>query len=111
MFRFLPLFLASMLLLSGAAYAKSLTYMIDHGTVGVITSKTEKVRLVIQASNNCKHIPYSVIADSVLASSGSFDLSKQLSMPMDYTVVTLSCNEKAVMASVEQANNSGPLGF
>ncbi|MDT8375120.1 MAG: hypothetical protein RQ867_00115 [Mariprofundaceae bacterium] len=100
--------LASLMLFSASAHAaKTLTYTIDHGTVGVITSGTEKVRLVIQASGNCRTIPYSVVADGVLAISGTFDLSKALSMPLDYTGVTLSCSDKAVTAEVEQAAKSG----
>jgi hypothetical protein len=111
MLRFTLALIASTLLFSGLAHAKSLTYTIDHGTVGVITSKTEKVRLIIQAAGNCKSTPYSVVADSVLAASGNFDLSKKLSMPIDYTVLTLSCTDKAIIVTVDQANDSGPLGF
>lgn len=106
MLRNITLLLVSMTLFTSLADAKSLTYTIDHGTVGVITSGTEKARLVIQANGNCKAIPYSVVADGVLAISGTFDLTKSLSMPIDYTDVTLSCSDKAVNAEVEQVGNS-----
>lgn len=106
MIRNITLLLASLTLFASLADAKSLTYTIDHGTVGVITSGTEKARLVIQASGNCKAIPYSVVTDGVLAISGTFDLSKPVSMPIDYTGVTLSCSDKAVNAEVEQVGKS-----
>jgi len=103
--------LISITAFAATANAKSLVYTIDHGTVGVITSGTEKARLVIQANGNCKEIPYSVVADGVLAISGTFNLTKTLSMPLDYTGVTLSCSDMAVTANVEQTQKSGPLGF
>ena len=106
MIRNIALLLASMTMFAALADAKSLVYTIDHGTVGVITSGTEKARLVIQANGNCKAIPYSVVADGVLAISGTFDLTKTLSMPLDYTGVTLSCSDKAVNAEVEQVGKS-----
>lgn len=89
------------------AGGKQLAYSIDHGTVGVIASGTGKARLVVQANGNCRAIPYSVVTDGVLAISGSFDLSKSRSMPLDYTNVTLSCNESGVQVQVEQAEKSG----
>ena len=98
--------LISITAFAATAQAKSLVYTIDHGTVGVITSGTEKARLVIQANGNCKAIPYSVVADGVLAISGTFDLSKPVSMPLDYTGVSLSCSDKAVNAEVEQVGKS-----
>jgi hypothetical protein len=109
MIRHITILLASLTLFAAVADAKSLTYTIDHGTVGVITSGTEKARLVIQANGNCKAIPYSVVTDGVLAISGTFDLSKTLSMPLDYTGVTLSCSDKAVTAEAEQVAKSGSL--
>jgi len=111
MLRFTFILLPFMLIFSGQAFAKSLTYTIDHGTVGVITSKTEKVRLVVQAAGDCKEIGYSIVADGVLAASGTFNLKKPLSMPLDYTILTLSCTNAAVIVAVDQANDSGPLGF
>jgi len=98
--------LISITAFAASAHAKSLVYTIDHGTVGVITSGTEKARLVIQANGNCKAIPYSVVADGVLAISGTFNLTTTLSMPLDYTGVTLSCSDKAVNAEVEQVGKS-----
>jgi hypothetical protein len=110
MLRHMTILIASLILFSASAHAaKTLTYTIDHGTVGVITSDTEKARLVIQANGNCKAIPYSVVTDGVLAISGSFDLTKAVSMPLDYTGVTLSCSDKAVTARVDQAGKSDSL--
>ncbi len=101
--------LISITAFAATAHAKSLVYTIDHGTVGVITSGTEKARLVIQANGNCKSISYSVVTDGVLAISGTFNLTNTLTMPLDYTVVTLSCSDKAVSAEVEQIAKSGSL--
>ncbi|HXH71316.1 MAG TPA: hypothetical protein VNI58_00670 [Mariprofundaceae bacterium] len=92
------------------AGGKVLEYVIDHGTVGVIASASGKARLIVQANGNCRAIPYSVVADSVLAITGSFDLSKERVMPLDYTNVTLSCSEAGVKVKVEQPEKSG-LGF
>lgn len=99
--------------LSGVAHAdKVLTYTIDPGTVGVITSGTEGARLVIQVTGDCKAVPYSIVAGGVLAAQGTFNLTNKASMPLDYTNVTLSCSAKGVDATVEQGDSkSGPLGF
>jgi len=110
------LILASTLLLLGSfaatahAAGKELAYSIDHGTVGVVASASGKARLVLQANGNCRAIPYTVIADSVLAINGSFDLSKERSMPLDFTNVTLACNEAGVQVKVQQPEKS-VLGF
>jgi hypothetical protein len=101
--------LACLALFSASAHAKTLTYTIDHGTVGVITSGSGEARLVIQANGNCKAIPYSVVTDGVLAISGNFNLTGTLSMPLDYTGVTLSCSDKAVTARVDQVGKSDSL--
>jgi hypothetical protein len=111
MLRHTLLLLTALTLFSVSAQAKSLTYTIDHGTVGVITSGNEKVRLVIQASGNCKEVPYSIVADGVLAISGNFNLSTTVSMPLDYTLITLSCSDKVVIAQVNQSEKSGSFGF
>jgi hypothetical protein len=110
MIRHITLLLASLTLFASLADAKTVTYTIDHGTVGVITSGTNKARLIIQANGNCKAIPYSIVADGVLAAKGTFDLSHELSMPLDYTGVTLSCSEKEVTAkSEEHGEPSSPI--
>jgi len=92
------------------AAGKELSYSIDHGTVGVVASGSGKARLVLQANGNCRAIPYAVIADSVLAVNGTFDLSRERSMPLDFTNVTLSCNEAGVQVKVQQPEK-GVLGF
>lgn len=102
MFRYIPAMILSLLLFSATADAKALTYTIDPGTVGVISSGSGKVRLVIQPGRNCREVPYSVVADGVLASKGEFNLTSPLSMPLDYTVVKLSCSDKGVAAEVSQ---------
>jgi len=89
------------------AGGKVLAYSIDHGTVGVIASGSGKARLVVQANGDCRNVPYSVVADGVLAFKGSFDLARERSMPLDYTNVTLSCNTSGVQVKVEQAEKSG----
>jgi len=102
MLRYIPATIFALLLFSAAADAKALTYTIDPGTVGVITSGSGKVRLIIQPGRNCREIPYSIVADGVLASKGEFNLTSPLSMPLDYTVVKLSCSESGVAAEVSQ---------
>ncbi len=99
--------LISITAFAATASAKSLTYTIDHGTVGVISSGSGSARLVIQASGDCKQIPYSVVTDGVLASKGTFDLGRERSMPLDYTEVTLSCSDSGVTAKVNQVEKSG----
>jgi hypothetical protein len=101
--------LACLTLFSASVHAKTLIYTIDHGTVGVITSGSGEARLVIQANGNCKAIPYSVVTDGVLAISGNFNLTGTLSMPLDYTEVTLSCSDKEVTAAVNQTGKSDSL--
>jgi hypothetical protein len=109
MLRYPAVLLACLILFSASAHAKTLTYTIDHGTVGVITSGSGKARLVIQASGDCKVTPYSVVTDGVLAISGNFNLTRALSMPLDYTEVTLSCSDKEVTAVVNQTGKSDSL--
>lgn len=93
---------------SAMAHAgKSLTYEIDSGAVGVISSASGGARLVIQAGSDCRAVPYSIVADGVLAAKGNFDLSNPISLPLDYTNVTLSCTPKAVQAKVEQVDKGG----
>ncbi|MDX8397205.1 MAG: hypothetical protein R8K49_02675 [Mariprofundaceae bacterium] len=88
-------------LLSNQAVAGNYTYMIDHGTPGVIASESKMARLVLNASGDCSAIPYEVIADGVKSLQGSFNLNQPLSMPLDFTTVTLSCSAAGVKAAVD----------
>jgi len=83
------------------AMAAKYTYMIDHGTPGVIASKSKMARLVLQANGNCAAIPYEVITDGVKSITGLMDLSKPLSMPLDMTTVTLACDNAGVSAKID----------
>jgi len=83
------------------AFAGKYSYMIDHGTPGVIASESKMARIVLKASGDCKNIPYEVITDGVKSLSGSFDLTHPLSLPLDLTTVTLSCSDKGVSASID----------
>jgi len=83
------------------AIAGKYSYMIDHGTPGVIASESKMARLVVQANGDCAAIPYEVIADSVKSLTGTMNLSKTLSMPLDMTTVTLSCNKAGVTAVID----------
>jgi len=86
--------------ISMEAKASSYTYTIDHGTPGVIASESKMARLVLNASGDCSSIPYEVIADGVKSLRGSFNLQKPLSLPLDFTTVTLSCSELGVKAVI-----------
>jgi len=88
------------------ATASSYSYMIDHGTPGVITSDSKMVRLVLIGSGNCSEIPYNIIADSVSSLSGTLDLSKEVSFPLDFTVVTLSCSKAGIKATLTKEGSS-----
>ena len=83
------------------ALAAKYTYMIDHGTPGVIASSSKMARIVLQATGDCNNIPYEIIADGVKSVSGSLDLSQPLSLPLDLTTVSLSCSDKGVTASID----------
>jgi len=83
------------------ALAAKYSYMIDHGTPGVIASQSKMARIVLKATGDCKNIPYEVITDGVKSISGSFDLSHGLSLPLDMTTVSLSCSDKGVTASID----------
>jgi len=88
------------------ASAGSYTYMIDHGTPGVITSDSKMVRLVLMGSGDCTKIPYNIIADSVSSLSGTLDLSREVSFPMDFTVITLSCSKAGIKATLSKESAS-----
>jgi len=109
MLRYIVFISAALTLFAAPAQAKSLTYSIDHGTVGVISSGSAKARLVLQPAGQCAKVAYSVIADGVLAAQGTFDLSKARSMPLDYTMVTLSCGDGGITAEVNQVAKSDSL--
>ncbi|MDX8406713.1 MAG: hypothetical protein R8K50_11265 [Mariprofundus sp.] len=96
------LLLALLSLPAISASAATYTYGIDHGTPGVIASESKMARLVIIASGDCSNIPYEVIADGVKSLSGHFDLKKPLSLPLDFTTVTLSCDQEGVKASISK---------
>jgi len=89
-----------------AAHATQYSYMIDHGTPGVIASESKMARIVLQASGNCRDIPYEVITDGVKSLKGSLNLSMPLSLPLDFTTVTLSCSMKGVKAVINQKSKS-----
>ena len=90
------------------AVAAAYTYSIDHGTPGVIASESKMARLVINASGDCHKIPYEVIADGVKSLNGHFNLIKPVSLPLDFTTVTLSCDQNGVKATI---NKTGPSLF
>jgi len=100
------LLLALLSLPAMTATAATYTYTIDHGTPGVIASESKMARLVIIASGDCSNIPYEVIADGVKSLSGHFDLKKTLSLPLDFTTVTLSCDSKGVNAAIDKKSES-----
>jgi len=83
------------------AIAGKYSYLIDHGTPGVIASESKMARLVIQANGDCSAIPYEVITDGVKSLTGTMNLSTALSMPLDMTTVTLSCNKEGVSAVID----------
>jgi len=102
----ITLFLALLSLASINANAATYTYGIDHGTPGVIASESKMARLVIIASGDCNKIPYEVIADGVKSLAGEFDLIKPLSLPLDFTTITLSCDKEGVKASINKEGTS-----
>ncbi len=98
--------LLAFLPLSGQALAGEYVYTIDHGTPGVIASESKMARIVLIASGNCAAIPYEVITDGVKSLSGSLNLSKPLSLPLDFTTITLSCSMDGVKAVINQKDKS-----
>jgi len=88
------------------ASASTYTYMIDHGTPGVISSASKMARIVIIGSGDCAQVPYNIIADGVSSLSGKLDLTHEVSFPLDLTVVTLSCSEKGIKADVFKHESS-----
>jgi len=88
------------------ASATSYSYTIDHGTPGVIASDSKMVRLVLIGSGDCREIPYNIIADGVSSLSGKLDLSHEVSFPMDFTVITLSCSKAGIKATLSKESAS-----
>jgi len=88
--------------LSGQASAAEYQYLIDHGTPGVIASESKMARIVLQATGNCRNIPYEIITDGVKSLKGVLNLTTPLSLPLDFTTVHLSCSMKGVTASINQ---------
>ena len=89
-----------------SASASSYTYMIDHGTPGVIASDSKMARLVLIGSGDCASVPYNIIADGVSSLSGNLNLTKEVSFPLDLTVVTLSCSKAGIQAIVSKHESS-----
>ncbi len=87
------------------AVASSYTYLIDHGTPGVIASNSKMARLVLIGSGDCSSVPYDIIADGVKSLSGKLNLSKPVSFPLDFTTVTLSCSEAGIKAVVSKEDS------
>jgi len=96
--------LLAFLPLSGQAVAAEYVYSIDHGTPGVIASESKMARLVLNASGNCASIPYEVVADGVKSLSGTLNLNRPVSLPLDFTTITLSCTREGVKASINKKN-------
>jgi len=94
----------ALLPLSGQAMAAEYVYTIDHGTPGVIASESKMARLVINATGDCTNIPYEVIADGVKSLNGTFNLQRPVSLPLDFTTITLSCSREGVKASINKKN-------
>lgn len=94
--------LCTIISIPAQAVATEYQYMIDHGTPGVIASESKMARIVLQATGNCRDIPYEVITDGVKSLKGSFNLTSPLSLPLDFTTVTLSCSMKGVKASINK---------
>ncbi|MDQ6982685.1 MAG: hypothetical protein Q9M08_06755 [Mariprofundus sp.] len=102
---FRKMFLYSLLALfplAGQAAASSYSYMIDHGTPGVIASNSKMARLILIGSGDCARIPYDIIADGVKSLGGNLDLSEPVSFPLDFTTVTLSCSKAGIKANVSK---------
>jgi hypothetical protein len=95
-----------MLIGASAATAAEYGYLIDHGTPGVISSNSKMARIVLIGSGDCSRIPYEVITDGVKSLSGEMDLRKAVSLPLDLTTVTLSCNGEGVSAKVNRKGDS-----
>ncbi|OIO72170.1 MAG: hypothetical protein AUJ57_06245 [Zetaproteobacteria bacterium CG1_02_53_45] len=96
------IFASLLALLPFSAQAGEYVYTIDHGTPGVIASESKMARIVLSGSGNCAAIPYEVIADGVKSLSGSLNLSKPLSLPLDFTTVTLSCSHDGIKAAINK---------
>jgi hypothetical protein len=93
---------ATLLLLAAPALAGSYSYMIDHGTPGVIASNSKMARIVIIGSGDCAAVPYNIIADGVKSMDGVLKLTRPVSFPLDFTTVTLSCSADGIKADVSK---------
>lgn len=93
---------AAMMFACGSAAAAEYAYIIDHGTPGVISSESKMARIVLVGSGDCRNIPYEVITDGVKSLSGTMNLSKPLSLPLDLTTVGLSCSDEGVKAVINR---------
>jgi len=97
---------AAVMCACGSAAAAEYAYIIDHGTPGVISSESKMARIVLVGTGDCSNIPYEVITDGVKSLSGSMDLTKPLSLPLDLTTVTLSCSTFGVKAVINRKKES-----
>ncbi|WP_241697032.1 hypothetical protein [Mariprofundus sp. KV] len=93
---------AAVMCACGSAAAAEYAYIIDHGTPGVISSESKMARIVLIGSGDCSNIPYEVITDGVKSLSGTMNLSKPLSLPLDLTTVGLSCSAEGVKAVINR---------
>jgi len=105
MLRKIILAASTLLFTATTASAAEYAYVIDHGTPGVISSESKMARIVLIGSGDCSSIPYEVITDGVKSLSGSMDLSKPLSLPLDLTTVNLSCSSAGVTAKINRKSD------
>jgi len=94
--------LLALFTLASEASATGYSYLIDHGTPGVIASNSKMARLVIIGSGDCTSIPYDIIADGVKSLHGTLNLTNPVSFPLDFTTVTLSCTKAGIKADVSK---------
>ncbi|NWF38827.1 hypothetical protein F3F96_06730 [Mariprofundus sp. NF] len=102
MLRKILLAATALLFTATTASAAEYAYVIDHGTPGVISSESKMARIVLVGSGDCSKIPYEVITDGVKSLSGTMNLSKPLSLPLDLTTVGLSCSAEGVKAVINR---------
>jgi len=94
--------LLTLFTLASEASATGYSYLIDHGTPGVIASNSKMARLVIIGSGDCSSVPYDIIADGVKSLHSTLNLTNPVSFPLDFTTVTLSCSKAGIKANVSK---------
>jgi len=102
MLRKITVLLPFLMLGAATASATGYSYLIDHGTPGVLASNSKMARLVIIGSGDCTSIPYDIIADGVKSLHGTLNLSSPVSFPLDFTTVKLSCSKAGIKANVSK---------